>query len=377
MKKSKILVISYWAHINEPMSILLNKYLPELSRYYDITLVSAFDDSSSILKCGVKNVEVKNYFEKFDKIFCKYFFNGFNIFWRFAVLRYFKNFLMNDEFSLVFSFSEYLSSALVANKISRIKRINHVSFFSDPLQSVVSLKFKNPLISLSYFIAERFVINNSSKIIMVNRETALVTANYFNIDINRIHTLEHAYIEPQNVSVFRSDIIILNHVGNLYHTRDPSNFLNLLADLRDKFALEIHVNFIGHVTDEIKVKISRFNSFVSFIGSVSYEESLQYFNRCTYSLIFDMNDTKGLFTASKIMESLSVNKNFIAIGKRNSALERVTLQVGGCFVSDCIYSSQDTDLYYFLTNKVVLNNIYKEYHVSRQIWRLFEFLKSE
>lgn len=169
----------------------------------------------------------------------------------------------------------------------------------------------------------------------------------------------------------------MNHVGNLYHTRDPSKFLNLLDELRNKYVLDIHVNFIGHVSDEIKVKISRFNYFISFVASVSYDESLQYFNSCSYSLILDMNDTKGLFTASKIMESLSVNKNFIAVGKRNSALERITMQVGGCFVSNCNDSSQDTDLYYFLTNKISLNDIYKEYHVSRQILRLVEFLKAE
>ena len=67
---------------------------------------------------------------------------------------------------------------------------------------------------------------------------------------------------------YTSDKIVLNHVGNLYHTRDPSKFLNLLADLREKYALDIHVNFIGSVSDEIKLKISRYNYFVTFISRV-------------------------------------------------------------------------------------------------------------
>jgi hypothetical protein len=368
----RILIISYFANRTDPQSILINRYIEELSKFIEIDLITAFSSNNELnSKCNEHAVFHKQ--KSLDLFLSKYICNTFDFFWRLRVYNFFLKKLKDRNYFIVLGFSEPLSSSIIANKIAKHIGIESINWLSDPLQSVVSLKFKNPLKLFSYYFIENKVIKETNKIIVVNKETAISLAVVMKVDLNIIYVIEHAYKPVKVLNNFQSERIVINHIGNLYHTRDPLKVLEIFDKIYYENSMQIKVNFIGNIDQRfVKSIVSR--SYCEIISSVSYNQSLNYFNECDYTLVIDMSDSLGLFTASKIMDSLSVNRNFISLGKRNSALERITNYLGGFFINkdDDILVKDVID--FLVARKSLIQENILEYHVKNQISKLLNIL---
>lgn len=368
----KILIISYFANRTDPQSILIHRYIEELSNFVEIDLITAFNSNDELnSKCNEYTVVHKQ--KSLDVFLSKYICNTFDFFWRLRVYIFFLKKLKNRNYDFVLGFSEPLSSSIIANKIALHKGIASINWLSDPLQSVVSLKFKNPLKMFSYYFIENKVIKETNKIIVVNKETAISLAVVMKVDLNRIYVIEHAYKPVKVLNNFQSEKIIINHIGNLYHTRDPLKVLEIFDKIYFENSIKIKVNFIGNIDQRFIQTIDK-RPYCEIISSVSHSESLNYFIKCDYTLVIDMADSLGLFTASKIMDSLSVNRNFISLGKRNSALERITNYLGGYFIN------KDEDILiqdlidFLVARRPLIHQNTLEYHVKNQISNLLNIL---
>lgn len=368
----RILVISYFANRTDPQSILISRYIYELSKFVEIDLISAFSSNNEFnSKCNEYTVVHKH--KRLDVFLSKYICNTFDFCWRLRVYNFFLKNLMDRNYDFVLGFSEPISSSIIANKIAIKIGIESTNWLSDPLQSVVSLKFKNPLKIFSYYYIENKVIKETNKIIVVNKETAISLAVVMKVDLNRIYVIEHAYNPVHVLNNFQSEKIVINHIGNLYHTRDPLKVLEVFDKIYYENSMQIKVNFIGNVDPRfVKSIVSR--SYCEIISSVSYTESLNYFIKCDYTLVIDMSDSLGLFTASKIMDSLSVNRNFISLGKRNSALERITNYLGGFFINKDEDILVEDVIDFLVARKPLIQKNILEYHVENQISNLLNIL---
>ena len=361
----RILIFGFNYSMSSPQTTLLNLYLEALIEYEVDLVINGMEGINSDLVNNHLVIPYRQYtFRKFREYVG---FINYDSHWRKSVIRRLKGHDMGMvEYDWVIGFSEPISCSLLALKWTEVSaNTKSLIWLSDPLQSSVSLKFRNPLKRIFFLHYDRLLVNQATRVIVTNPETALLLNATFPGVRGKTRVLEHIFkfaeladsSEKQDGQVFQ-----VAHVGHIYHTRNIRPFISLIDSISSDVSIQL--NLIGRISEDQRIFAESSNN-VNMAGLLSHDEAMSWVENADIILIVDMEDSKGMFTASKIMDAFAFKKNIVGLGHRHSALERVVLGSGGLM----LYYGEEIrpkEFLAFLANNSVNEQYIFDFEINRR-----------
>jgi hypothetical protein len=207
------------------------------------------------------------------------------------------------------------SAHLTGVIISKIFKIPLIVEFQDPLSG--NGIGRNSKSAKYLFLVEKFIINNSLKVVYVTKNSSLEAIS--KTGANNIVSL---YPGSKNfmiqVDINKTNLLRIIHLGSLYSTRTFNQIIDVIEDLIvcgfiNKSNIEL-IN-LGHVEKSQVDFLSKF-SYVKIIPPIPRLAALEYASACDYLLLIQNSDARSELTIPyKTYDYLNLKKPIISIIK--------------------------------------------------------------
>jgi glycosyltransferase involved in cell wall biosynthesis len=151
--------------------------------------------------------------------------------------------------------------------------------------------------------------------------------------LNGFDAQEFSGISPAPRDVFSEGAFLLVHSGFLYGKRDPRNFIDAFAKLRDERIIDmdkVRCDLIGQVELPYDlasyIRERRLDQQIRLSGQISYAESLARLAGCDLGLI--VQPGTGTQIPSKIFEYIGFGKKILAVAPNDSAVSAIVSDFG-------------------------------------------------
>lgn len=342
MRKYKSLFITpfykYQGDINSPLNVLLIDSLDRLSiRSMILTSHKCRTNSDSVLR--VRYSCMWRVIIKISRIIAipfKFDFlpDLFYWIWGKKAINTGVKYLKKNSIDFLHSISIPYSSHLVALKLKKKYNIPWIAHFYEPWCDNTYRK-STPYVMKKNKEWERLVVENADIIIHNSKRMCDSWLEKY----GRLVEDKLAYLPmPLNVTGEKKEKkignkIIISHIGNLYGLRNSSIFLKALNEcLKDNITVreKLKINFIGKVSDvDIDtVKQLQLEGIVNFVGKLTEEECVEYYNNSDVFLVIEGQDQGPLFFPSKLIKYLYYERPIIGITESGSVLDQLLIENG-------------------------------------------------
>ena len=398
--KKKILLITYaFPPYAAPESYLCSKLIGNLENYEKDVLTLNFpikgvDDLDPSLNEYVKNKFNKIYRIKIPKIINLLSYTGIKNLFRFpdyfiiankSLIKFINNKINLNEYTHIITWSQFHSVHLVGLELKKLKKINWVTYFSDPWSDNPFQKSFLGLEKTFNLALERKVINNSDQIIYTSEETRKLVNKKYNEKISRkSYVIPHCY--DRNLYVFNQTIydtknsypegvFIFRYIGKFYGKRNPNLLCKALRKIK-KNNPDIFKNIVFEVYGQqnayIKSKLFLNKDLIKYLGPISYLSSLNVMKTADCLLVIDAPFKNSIFFPSKLVDYMGAMKYVLGITPENGTASKIIKNMGGQSINPTevnkIYEAILT-IYYKLKSKSSLefNNSYIKNHTSTEV----------
>lgn len=236
--------------------------------------------------------------------------------------------LENNKIDYLHSISVPYSSHLVALKLKKRYNIPWIAHFYEPWCDNTYRK-STPYVMRKNEEWEREVAMNAD-VIIHNSEVMCEKwhERYGKLVEGKLFYLPMPLTDASKIiSKGKGEKLVISHIGNFYGIRNSTVFLEALNNcliqnpsLKDK----LRVNFIGLYTDLDIETVNRFqlNDVVNFVGKITEEECVEYYNSSDIFLVIEGKDQGPLFFPSKLIKYLYYEKPIIGITETDSVLDK-------------------------------------------------------
>ena len=204
------------------------------------------------------------------------------------------------------------------------------------------------------------VLSQATEVVTVTKTWQKDLGEIGKRDIKIVH---NGYSE-KSISAKKNDSknFVWSYVGSLTASREP---IHLWEAIDTKFKLDLvfadkfEFNFVGHISDQIKINLKAYSFFskVNFIEQVPKHELDHYYVNSDVLLLIGIPEVPGVLPA-KIFEYLQFKKQIINISAKNSETEMLLNSVNGGlsanFDDQELVKSHVNDLFeFFKSGKIV------------------------
>lgn len=266
-------------------------------------------------------------------------------FWIKPSVRFLKNYLKKQPVDVVISTGPPHSMHMIALALKKSHpNIKWIADFRDPWTDIEYFD-QLPLLSFvkkKHYQFEKRVVANADLILSVSpswvrafndmgaKKTAVLTNGY---DVDD-------YLQDNLTQKIQSNQFVIGHFGLYNQLRDHSFFWNTLHNItsHDKEFLN-HLNFLfsGEVHDDFFSNIKKYKWEEKLIHYpyLNHSDAIRHMMKCDLLLVTqgDTKSVKGRLPA-KFFEYLGAKKPILAIGKKNSDLEKIISSISYAWFVD-------------------------------------------
>lgn len=353
----------------------LNELDPSLNNYIKKKFNRIFRIKVPKIINFLSYTKIKNLF-KFPDYF--YFANKF-------IVKFINKNINLDEYSHVITWSQFHSIHLVGLDLKKSKKINWVTYFSDPWSDNPFLKSFSGFEKIYNLSLEKKVITNSDQIIYTSEETQkLVNKKYDKSISKKSFVIPHCfdpdlYIFNETIydtkNSYQKDVCIFRYIGKFYGKRNPDILFKSLKQIKkynpDVFK-KIKFEIYGQQNLYIRLKLFIYRDLVKYLGPISYLSSLNIMRTADCLLVIDAPFENSIFFPSKLVDYMGAKKYVFGITPENGTASKIINNMGGSTVDpnkenevyDMILS-----IYHKLKNNnlIELNDKYLNDHTSIQV----------
>lgn len=328
---------------------------------------------------------------------------------------WFKNVLDNINFEkndivITRSMPNY-SHVLGIKILKKYKNIKWIAFFSDPYWNSPITKIENLNTLKKYFEERRFykmivtylkfsisnyllkksenkIFRKADYLVFNNEYLAQYMTKRFNNIAHKLKIIPHTY-ESSNellndavLKINRNSKIVFSFLGNLSEVRNLNNYLKAIVRIKSnpEFCDKVEFIFVG--CDKSLIEAIAPISYITYIPSVSYNNSLEIMAKSDWLINSDanINNENYIYLPCKLIDYLSFTKNVINISNfEKSPTVEIVNQCGGTNIKDC-----ESVIFDILVNIILSNtrktkaseNIknYSSDNVAKEFDKLIEFI---
>lgn len=324
-----------------PQAILLGKMVPEWLRQGIRPAIVSYDNNGDWdIDVPIKKIPPLRFGRILGHLpFLREFFEYLH--YR-KVCRSILPFIQEHKPDVIFSFANPQISNVVGAMLHRMTGIPYVSHFSDPW-------YDNPLEKKTFFQRirvrwlERFVVEHSDRIIMVNQTLRdLVMKKYPKTWGDKTVIIPHCYdpadypTEPKK----QNEAFTIRYIGAFYRKRNPEPLFRAITDLqkrpeiRDRgFLLELvgaDLDYSGYSTDSLAADLKRYGleNIVKVTPTVSYPESLELMRSADCLIVIDADIPGSPFLPCKPIDYAGSGTPIVGITPIDSPTSKFLRNLG-------------------------------------------------
>lgn len=232
---------------------------------------------------------------------------------------------------------------------------------------------ETPFFRALHHYIEKLVLRNASAIITTTGKYADELANIFPAFQNKIHAIPNGY-DPADfdfASMRADDKFTITHVGTFYLDRSPEYFFRALKGLIDEdkhFKQYFQVNLVGSNasiggrTLEGLIRENGLDDIVRIVGTVPYQQSLQYILNSDALLLFAPN--QPLQIPGKTFEYLAARVPILAFTEEGATADMIArYKAGLCVLQEDVSAIKDA-VRFIVSKSEEGNYFYKDVDLS-------------
>lgn len=264
------------------------------------------------------------------------------VFWIKPSIRFLTNYLQNHpEITTIISTGPPHSTHLIALKLKSKMNVKWIADFRDPWTQI---DFYADLLpgkraDEKHKRLEKTVLNRADEVITVSQACA---DGLSQIAKREIHVITNGYNFPEfdKNQIQLDQKFTISHFGSMPFTRNPLvlwKTLQKLIQTNAELASHLSIELIGTVDYQVieSIKNHQLESYLHITEPVTHQESIQ-MQRSSQLLLLVANNAgnvKGILTG-KFFEYLGAKRPIIAIGAKNSDLQRIVHKTECGFFAD-------------------------------------------
>jgi len=351
-KKEKLLVVANAStHHDRPRGIQVNRLIIELSKYYDIYLITSKqsipDDPVNYFDHHLRSIFILTGTDKFIKQLLTNiwsFLTHVDIVFAKRANRTAKKIIEVEQIQKVLCTS--MRNAFVGwyLKDQFKDKIKIISFYSDPVADNPYM----PASGLTKKITQKIELNlfRSSD---VNILTSYTMTEFYKNKYSSLRTrftyIPHSFLPLHDVIYEKNKTnnrFIIRHIGSLNELRHPFKMIEYIYKNTPDYLKDNNIlfEFYGRYSKKILIKIKKFESDnIKFFGEVPYSKSNILHQTADALFVIDANITPSYFLPSKLIEILPYRKPILILTTQGSESCRVGNSLGlNVFYHDSIHS---------------------------------------
>ena len=262
------------------------------------------------------------------------------IFWVKPSVKYLQKYLDKNEIDVIISSGPPHSMHLIAQKLHQKNDIKWLADFRDPWSDLYYNKDFNQL---------SFAKNRNLKLedaVLKNADCILTVSNSLKVEFAKIAKRVEVITNGFDDEVIATEKVVLDskfsisYIGLLPKQSNPKNLFKVLKELcneNSEFKKDLQVNFIGDISDEVKVaiKLNHLELNTEFLGYVSHEAAIEYQKKSQVLLLLipNVENNKGILTG-KLFEYLTAKRPILAIGPEKGDLASILNETNAGVVID-------------------------------------------
>lgn len=310
------------------------------------------------------------------------------IFWVNKSVNFLQKYLKEHKVDVVISTGPPHSMHLIADKLKRKNNVKWIADFRDPW---TDLYYNEAFKQLSFAKnknkrLESRVLNNADCVLTVSNSLK----KEFGKISKRVEVISNGYDDEviTEKSVALDDKFSISYIGLLPKQSNPKLFFKVLKKLcleNSDFRSDLRLNFIGDISDEVKLEITDNNLDENsvFIDYVAHHKAIQYQRKAQVLLLLipNVKKSEGILTG-KLFEYLTAKRPILAMGSESGDLADILKSTNSGVVVG--YSNEDKlkleilrlyNLYKKGSLTVTSKNI-EQYHRKELTRGLSEIIKS-
>ncbi len=237
--------------------------------------------------------------------------------------------LIDKKPDVIISRSFPISSALIAQKLSKYFDVPWVAQMSDPwvLSSLPQKRYPKKWSKRK----EREIIQAADVLTYTSKITMNKYAKEYSGDAGKMVYVPNVY-DPEHRSEnvwLKKDKIRIVFTGTMPESRSPKDFMLAFRDFSEKSpdkAKDFSLEFAGQASREVRKELSKFDDLLLYHGPVSFKESVALQRQADLLLLVDnkisdefkINDEPYEFFPSKILDYIVAERPVLAITEKNS-----------------------------------------------------------
>ena len=262
------------------------------------------------------------------------------IFWVKSSVKFLQEYLKVNKIDVVISSGPPHSMHLIAQKLHQKNNIKWIADFRDPWSDLYYNKDFNQL---------SFAKNKNKKLeeaVLKNADCVLTVSNSLKESFSKIANRVEVITNGFDDEVLESETTVLDkeftisYIGLLPKQSNPKILFKVLKKLcsqNKNFKNDLKLNFIGDISDEIKIEIfeNQLDENTNFVGYVSHQRAIKYQQKAQVLLLLipNVKNNKGILTG-KLFEYLTANRPILAIGPKEGDLQEILKNTNTGFVVD-------------------------------------------
>jgi glycosyltransferase involved in cell wall biosynthesis len=241
--------------------------------------------------------------------------------------------IRDEKIKLIYTSSPPYTCALIGMKLKKITGVKWIAGFRDPWTGFLNTPKRYGPAKIIDRNLERAVMEKSDLIDAVCEGIKEdILSKYPQIHTDKIKIIPNGYDTddfPESIPKIKNERFTITYTGSMYGVRNPDSFIKAMEELikDNKITLnDIQINFVGRLSREItaKLKNSLLSERINIISYVNHRESVNYLlNSDALLLVIDNTKDISRIITGKVYEYLAAMKPVIAIGQKNSDIEKL------------------------------------------------------
>ncbi|MCI2227647.1 glycosyltransferase family 4 protein [Polaribacter sp. MSW13] len=262
------------------------------------------------------------------------------VFWVKPSVKFLQKYLDENKIDVIISTGPPHSMHLIAQQLHQNNDLKWIADFRDPWSNLYYNKDFNQ---------QKFAVNKNVKLetsVLKKADCILTVSNTLKKEFakkaSRVEVITNGFDDEvlKNNSIALDAKFTISYIGLLPKQSNPKVLFKVLQELcvqNEDFKNDLKLNFIGDISDEVKVQISQNNLLdnTSFFGYVSHNKAIECQKKAQVLLLLipNVENSKGILTG-KLFEYLTAKRPILAIGPEDGDLSEILKETNAGVVID-------------------------------------------
>tara|TARA_B100000809_G_scaffold187565_1_gene185867 strand:- start:29732 stop:30991 length:1260 start_codon:yes stop_codon:yes gene_type:complete len=251
------------------------------------------------------------------------------VFWVNSSVKYLQAYLKSNKIDVIISTGPPHSMHLIAKKLCQKNNLKWIADFRDPW---TDLYYNKEFKQLSFAKNKNIKLETT---VLKNADCVLTVSNSlkkeFAKQAKRVEAITNGFDDEvlTNNRINLDSKFSISYIGLLPIQSNPKLLFTVLNELsieNPDFKKDLKINFIGDISDVIKVDIETNNLLenTEFIGYVSHQKAIEHQKKAQVLLLLipNVEKSEGILTG-KLFEYLTAKRPILAIGPENGDLSEI------------------------------------------------------